>query len=392
MGPITANFDASDPTVMYTWANDSAGKPSIYKLQLTSAWAKYNHPFISGTSNPPAGTEFTATNLTPGSQGLDIRAQILANSTYSESACLTLTSLAGVYGSVYVMGNRILFTVNCSGQNNPGWMAMFSTSGTLLTVENTCDGASDPNLSAAGIHNISTYLGGLGIFSSHAMQAASTGIWCGGPFTANVVAIYKGGAAISTDTSLVSVGASHTYNAGTNVGGYDDTWSGDPGSHNYVHLQLQQFCSSTPKTGEAACPRNGVYSMASAIQVGTCFTDAGKNRYGAIGLAADAESLCVVQLTGTPCTGCVDAYARRNANPSYCHDTSDGSSADGFSDSTISTHANSWTAVQQPYGNCANGTAFVLDTSVTPPKTYYINDSSTRGHTFSRQRRQGMQP
>jgi hypothetical protein len=117
--------------------------------------------------------------------------------------------------------------------------------------------------------------------------------------------------------------------------------------------------------------------MASAIQVGTMFTDATKNRYGTVGLAADAESFQVVQLTGISCgTNCVDVYALRNANPSYCRDSTLG--GQGFPDGTISSHLTGWSAVQQPFGNCAIGTGFIIDPATLT--SYYINTQSLRGH------------
>jgi len=262
-GPSSAGatFDPADGNSFYTLktCQASGNPPCLWKITYTGSG--YVEPAgihnslnvagaISGYTSP-----LTWANLTRPTQGRSLSAQILANTTYDTAVWPALTGL-GFNG---ITGGYAQFSITISGQDLPGAVFLFDSTGTFYSWS---DGLSNalPGNRFIGLH-ASSPTAGLSVISSHTLIANDSSKKFGGPFSSSWNCVMKGGVC-DTDTSLPgTIGAGYGYDATCPSG--LPSWAVDMGATGDQCVTMQttgEPCSATPQTVELAnfpCPNSG---------------------------------------------------------------------------------------------------------------------------------------
>lgn len=370
MGPSTPQFDLIDPTVVYTTALTNGGKIGIFKVQYLGTWAVYNNPFVSTTVDPPNTSEMSWTNVTPQATGNDVRAKILANTTYNESLWPSLTANVFVAG---LAGPYMILYSPAVSQDSPCWIYAFTAStGAFYRAWRTDDGSSIAGLHWAGCHSTipvpGSTAGNAGIVLTTHLLNTGTSSLLGGPFAGSITHVKKSGS-YNTNTSLPWPIDST----------YDNTcpvlpqWMIDRGAtgNQCVFVKGTQPCNVNAGAAERAaqpCPWDSARSYSGTLAVGDFIKS----------IDGDNEGLMVVEFTDTG-SGTFTATLERNANFSYC---SFGTSAstpqrDGVQSAGQLQHSNGWTYFGVVRDSCAASTALI---DITGNAMYTYNANITRGH------------
>jgi hypothetical protein len=202
LGPQTPQFDPADSTKMYVTEPTNGGHTGIFRVQYTGTWLAYNHPYASTSVNPVSSTELIWTNVTPFGGGLDIRSQILANTTYNEA----LWGSANSVSTAGLAGPYMILYQNAGSQNSACWVHAFTASTGLWYRSWRTDDGSSPVanglLRYAGCHAIvptdgSTASNGPSFQIANDNLTGNNSTLEGGPYTATIT-----GVAFSTQTPL----------------------------------------------------------------------------------------------------------------------------------------------------------------------------------------------
>ena len=338
----------------------------MFKIHYAGDWRTPDIAYKSSSVVPPLTNELEWTNMTRSATGRDMRSQILAGTTYNEGVWGPLTSLQ----SAGISGKYAAFVHTIGGQESVCWIFTFDAStGNFYRAWRTDDGSSLPGLKYAGCHAVGAIDGNAIFLSTNGLRWSNTGLPFGGPFTAPVTGVLRGG---SFDTSNTALPWPPVAPPATN--GYDSTCPGGLSSasvqngaadNQCVTIQTSEPCSSFPTAAEltsSPCPWDSRKSMVAPLAEGDFLK---------VNAEFDGEGFMVVRKTALG-GGVIQLVLQRNANQSYCALGKDGS---GGPSQYI--HANGWTATAIPAQACfADG--IVID--IPGNSSYVANQNLLRGH------------
>jgi hypothetical protein len=389
LGPQTPQFDPADSTKMYVPLLTADGHTGIFLVHYTGTWLAYNHPYASTTNDPGGTAELTWTNLTPFGGGLDIRSQILANTTYNEAlwGSANNVQVAGLAGPYMILNQ------GSGSQNSACWVHAFTAStGLWYRSWRTDDGSSltgQPGiLRYAGCHAIvptdgSTAANGPSFQIANDNLTANNSTLEGGPYTGTITAVSKSGS-FNANTSLPWPIDPAVYDV-TCPGGLP-AWITAHGATGNQCVQVRGTlpCNAFAGTAESTaqpCPYNSAFgyittpaadpARTGGLQVGDMMKDSA--------FTGDWEGFMVVT-TPTLVSGNTYQWTmQRNANFSYC--AFGNSTATPPKDGTDSTgqmqHANGWGYFTISRDACV---ASLILVDINGNNGYVFNQNITRGH------------
>lgn len=365
LGPSVPTFDPDDGSTMYSALATAGGSIGLFKIRYTGDWRALDVAYRSASVIPPLTTELTWTNMTRSAAGRDMRAQILANTTYDEALWGSLSTLQGAG----ITGKYAAFVQTIGGQESACWIFAFdSSTGNFFRGWRTDDGTSLPALKYAGCHAVLPLDGNAVLLSTNGLRSSTTRFAFGGPFSAPVSAVLRGGT-FSANTALPWPPA-----VPPAANGYDFTYPSDLApqwiangakDNQCVTIQTSEPCSSfstAPERAAAPCPWDPARSMVAPLAEGDFLKP---------GLDWDAEGFLVVRKTSLG-GGRVQLILQRNANYSYC-----ALGKDGIGGAFQYVHANGWTLSAVPAQACL-GAGIVVD--IPGNAAYVANQNLLRGH------------
>jgi hypothetical protein len=363
LGPTVASFDPEDPTIIYTTLPTMGGSAALFKARYTGDWRTINARYNGEWSNPPISSEVTWVNMTKAADGRDLRSQIRSGSPYDEAKYGSLNSLA----TVGVSGKYALFTRILGPQDSPCWIFAFDAStGTLVKAWFTADGSGHPDLKYAGCHSVGALAAGAFLISNSGLKFGDARLY-GGPFSAPVSAVKRGGAFVAENTSLQWPPS----------GAYDNACPDDVAvrfrdagavEDQCVTVLTKEPCSAVAGPNERSwspCPWDAEKSMVAPLAEG----DFLKDLAGLAGL--DSEGFQVVRKTDLG-AGNIELVLLRNANYSYC-----ALGKDGVNHAGQFQHAHGWSLTAVSQNQCgSNNMVLDIESNIVTSANYNV----TIGH------------
>jgi hypothetical protein len=347
------SFDATDGRVFYGVAETGNGP------FFTTIWkGRYEGDFREwkpGYQNPPPPDQVVWQNLTPASEGRDVKTQLRAKNSRYDPAIFTTATGLGLLGEQYVFWVR-------AQQETPCIIAVFSLATGDLTFSK--DSWSDYPGRWGVCHTIQPLGQGPWLISTiNAARFADPTAPLAGPFYIDVANIWKNGE-WSTDTSI-SANAAETCPVDI-----DERWKqlGATGN-NCLRLRIAgEPCSATATALEKErypCPHDPNQSMLQTIEPGDLFSD-----FSSTCCAPFHERLRVVKKT-IHAPNLIELYVQRRA---YC--ATEGTS---FLPNIFFQYANGWRASMAQPGGCW-GAGWWLNTAGGPPVWVLEDPALTASH------------
>jgi len=347
-GPNFPTFDSSNPNIFYAGLNTMGGSKAVFKITYSGDYRENAAAFWSSSadSTPATGAaNLSWENTMKSAAGKDVRAQVLANTSYNEtqwgplSSNVTLVGFAGQYA--------VFNTAPAGGGETPCWIFVFhAQTGAFARAWNTLNGGGEGSL-AGTCHNVAVVAGKILVTNNGARNSSSGSQW-GGPFEVAVASVRRSGM-FSANTGL----------PGLPDGTYDDAcpadlpqkWKDQGATGNQcVTIRINgEPCSAFATANEkiyTPCPTDAAKSW-----VGAPITE-GQDFYNA-SHACDNEHLQVVRRTDAG-GGFIELVMLRDAGPGYCCNAANARGRACVGSTAQAVHANGWVLRMTPKGSCCS--------------------------------------
>lgn len=362
-------YDQSDPKTFYAAMQNAAGSFSVFKLSYTGDFTQdLDFQFSAGIGGDtpdnftPALDHMVWSNLMPPSQGKDLDTQIKTSyPNYNVSVYGDWKSGVNFAG---VSANKAIFYKAYDGQDQgPAWIAIVDLpSGIVSNMIHTADGTgTNGYIQWGSIHTVQSLPAvpnGV-LIGDNLLNSNNSSKLHGGPFTAQVTGVLRGGAWSAT-TNLPWPPDSTYDNACPSGNVY--AFIGATGNQCVtIRLPKGGACNVAPAAIEKStwpCPWNANYAQPFALKVGAVMGNAAGG--------TDDEKFRVISISTEPDSQ-LRVVLQRNSMWDYCCVTgthTNNGVSNCVDNAGQNTHANGWSVMMYPgtLNGCASG-VFVLDAS-----------------------------
>ncbi|MBC7926056.1 MAG: DUF4214 domain-containing protein [Bryobacteraceae bacterium] len=376
-----AGFSLTDGRIFYSAMPTTTGSWSIFRLTYNGDWkteVDYNYKGGWGGDLPETAENLAWENIMPTSQGKDLSSQI-AKSYPAFQAKLYGDWNTPQFGGF--AGSKAFFYKLLGGQDGgPCWIATVDIpSGTVISLVNTFDEASIPELQWGNCHSVAAaaWPPDTLAISLNALVVADNSRMLAGPFEVRPNAVLRAGF-WSPDTSLPwPIDDSYNNQCPTDLLAAEKEL-GAVGNQCVTFRLPGNPCNLNPSIAERAafpaCNWNPAFTMPKSIQVGNHFADKGLPTPG------DSEPFRAVRVTALA-NGDVIVIAQRNAAWDYCCAIGSRPGNGCVNGKGRLQHANAWTLrMYTGTKNSCHGSLLLVSFSGGTPQPFEVAKSLGASH------------